>query len=247
MTGKKVVAIVQARMGSKRLPAKVLADIQGKPMLARVAERIDEAQNLDALVVATSTDGADNVVEDMCAERGFEVFRGHPTDVLDRYFQAAFVTQADIIVRITGDCPLIDPDLIDDVILAYLSADPVVDFAANRLPNQRTFPIGTDVEVCSFEALRTAWEQADQPHQREHVMPYLYEAPGRFQTLIVRNDRDLSGLRWAVDEQEDLEFVRRIYSRLGSEFRWREVVELLEREPSILKMNAAVEQRGLGR
>ena len=190
MIGNKVVAIVQARMGSERLPGKVLADIQGRPLLAWVAERTAKARSLQGVVVATTTDVGDDEVAAVCVKRGILVFRGHPTDVLDRYYQAAMAFHVNTIVRITGDCPLIDPDLIDEVIQAYLDSDPKVAFAANRLPDQRTYPIGTDVEVCSIDALRTAWKQADQPYQREHVMQYLYEVSGRFQTLVIRNDRD---------------------------------------------------------
>ena len=247
MAETKVVAIVQARMGSERLPGKVLADIQGKPMLVRVVERAAGAESLDALLVATSTEGQDDAVEKTCVERGIKVFRGDPTDVLDRYYRAALSVQANVIVRLTGDCPLIDPGLIDETVHAYLAADPPVDFAANRLPDQRTYPIGTDVEVCSLEALRKAWKNADQPYQREHVMPYLYEEPGRFRTLLLRNERDLGQLRWAVDEQSDLEMVRRVYASLETGFSWLEVVDLLERDPSIMDLNASVQQRELHR
>lgn len=245
MTQANVVAIIQARMGSERLPGKVLADIHGKPMLAWVVERVAKARTLHELLVATTTELPDNDIEKLCVERGFQVFRGHPTDVLDRYYQAALSIQADVIVRLTGDCPLIDPDLIDEVVQAYLTAEPPIDFATNRLPNQRTYPIGTDVEVCDFEALRRAWKDADQPYQREHVMPYLYEAAGRAKILILRNDRNLGQQRWAVDEKGDLEFVRRVYAELGSEFSWLEVVGLLDSEPSIAALNAKVEQRGI--
>ena len=241
----KIVGIVQARMGSKRLPGKVLANIEGMPMLIWVVERARSAESLDWLLVATSTEVQDDAVDMACVDRGIQVFRGDPTDVLDRYYHAALSVQADVIVRLTGDCPLIDPGLIDDVVQAFLAADPPVDFASNRLPDQRTYPIGTDVEVFGLEALRKAWKNADQPYHREHVMPYLYEEPGRFRTLLLRNDRDLGQLRWAVDEQRDLEFVRRVYASLGSGFSWMEVLELLEREPAILELNATVQQRGL--
>ena len=245
MTDGKVVAIVQARMESERLPGKVLADIQGEPMLIRVAKRAERADSLDSLLVATSSHVQDDVVEETCIERGIPVFRGDLNDVLDRYYRAALFVQADVIVRLTGDCPLLGPDLIDDAVHAYLTADPPVDFVANRFPDQRTYPIGTDVEVFSLDALRVVWKSADQPHQREHVTPYLYEEPGRFRTLLLRNDRDLGQMRWAVDEQSDLEFVRRIYTNLENGFSWLEVLELLDRDPSILALNAAVQQRGL--
>lgn len=245
MTGKKVIAIVQARMGSERLPGKVLADIQGKPMLIRVVDRAGSAKYLDDLLVATSTDPGDDAVEDQCIERRIRVFRGDPTDVLDRCYRAAKLAQADVIVRLTADCPLIDPELIDDAVRAFLTADPTVDFVANRLPDQRTYPVGTDVEVCSIEALYQAWNEADQPYQREHVMPYLYEEPGRFRTLLLKHDVDLSWLRLAVDERADLDFIRQIYERLGNSPSWREVVDLVDRERSLMGINASIEQKGL--
>ena len=245
MSDKTVITIVQARMASERLPGKVLTDIHGQSMLARVVNRARAAQSTDGLIVATSTDLKDDAIEDECLERGIEVFRGHPTDVLDRCYQAAMTVEASVVVRLTADCPLIDPGLIDDAIRAFLTAEPPVDFVSNRLPDQRTYPVGTDVEVCSIEALHRAWNQADQPHQREHVMPYLYEEPGRFKTLVLKHDADLSWLRLTVDEQSDLEFVRQIYERLGNKSTWIEVVDLIEGEPSLMEINASIEQKGL--
>ena len=240
-----VITIVQARMASERLPGKVLADIQGKPMLVRVVDRATTAQFSDGLLVATSTDLEDDAIEKECLKQGIEAFRGDPTDVLDRYIHAAETAGASVVVRLTADCPLIDTGLIDDAIRAFLAADPPIDFVANRLPDQRTYPIGTDVEVCSIEALHRAWSEADQPYHREHVMPYLYEEPGRFKTLLLQNDADLSWMRLTVDEQADLDFVRQIYKRLGDQSTWLEVVDLIEREPSLMEINASIEQKGL--
>ena len=245
MSDRKVITIVQARMASERLPGKVLAEIQGKPMLARVVDRATAAQTSDGLLVATSTDLEDEAIEDECLTRGIEVYRGDPTDVLDRCYRAAKTVEASVVVRLTADCPLIDPGLIDDAVRAFLTADPPVDFVSNRLPDQRTYPAGTDVEVCSIEALHRAWSEADQPHQREHVMPYLYEKPGRFKTLLLQHDADLSWLRLTVDEQADLDFVRQVYERLGNQSTWLEVVDLIEREPSLMEINASIEQKGL--
>lgn len=243
-----VLAIVQARMGSTRLPGKILADIGGRPMLSRVVERARRAALLDGVLVATTTSADDDAVEWLCRECGYAVTRGHPTDVLDRYYQAARAEGADVVVRLTADCPVIDPTVIDQVVGAFLAADPPVDFAANRLPDDRTFPIGLDTEVCSFAALAQAWSEAKEPYQREHVMPYLYEAPGRFRTLLICSPRDLSHLRWTVDTAEDLELLRRIYAHFGrrDDFSWSEVLELVEREPSLAMINAHVPQRTLG-
>ncbi len=244
MTGDspRVVVIVQARMASSRLPGKVLADIEGTPMLVRVVERARRARTLDTLVVATTLDVEDDAIAGLCEERGFACHRGSTMDVLDRFYQAARQHQADVVVRLTADCPLIDPEVIDQTVGAFLDADPPVDFAANRLPGRRSSPIGLDTEVCSMAALERAWREADQVHQREHVMPYLYDEPGRFRTLQVWDDHDYSHYRWTVDTPEDLELVRRVYSYFNGRdtFSWKEVLELVEREPWLAKINAEV-------
>ena len=248
MPEQRILAVIQARMGSTRLPGKILADIGGKPMLCRVVERARRASSLDGVLVATTTNSEDDAVERLCAERGYRWTRGHPTDVLDRYYQAAREAAANAIVRLTADCPVIDPAVIDQVVDAFLAADPPVDFAANRLPDDRTFPIGLDTEVCTFAALARAWAEATQPYQREHVMPYLYETPGRFGTLLVRSPRDLSHLRWTVDTPEDLELARRIYAHFGGrdDFGWGEVLALVERDPSLTAINAHLPRPSLG-
>ena len=232
-------------MASTRLSGKVLADIEGEPMLVREVERVLRATTVDELVVATSTDGQDEQIAILCLERGYACYRGSLLDVLDRVYQAARVHQAQIVVRLTGDCPLIDPDLIDQTVAAFLEAEPPVDFAANRLPDDKTFPVGTDTEVCTFSALERAWREADEPHHREHVMPYLYEEPGRFRTLLVQSDQDYSQYRWTVDTQEDLELVRQIYAHFAGrdDFTWLEVLELYAREPSLASVNAEVQHR----
>ena len=179
MTDLFCVAIIQGRMGSSRLPGKVLLDIAGKPMLQHVIERTRRARRIDALVVATSREPSDDPIAEFCGGLGVICARGSLHDVLDRFYQAASSQHASRVVRITADCPMIDPALIDETI-RLLDEDQEagrVDFAANRLPPPfgRSFPIGLDVEVCSFEALRRAWQEAKETFQREHVMPYLYE------------------------------------------------------------------------
>jgi len=172
----KILAIIQARMTSSRLPGKVLLDISGQPMLVRVISRTRKARTLDGIVVATTTDPADDPVERMCAEREYPCYRGSPQDVLDRYYQAARIHGAEVIVRITGDCPVIDPEIIDATVKIFFS-EAESGFAATRLPPpwRRTLPIGLDVEVVSFASLERAWKEADQPFHREHVMPFFYE------------------------------------------------------------------------
>lgn len=238
----RVVAIVQARMASSRLPGKVLADVVGQPMLIRVVERTRRATTVDKLIVATTTEPGDEAVSQLCLERDYACFRGDSMDVLDRFVQAARLHQAEAVVRVTGDCPLIDPEVIDQTVSAFLEADPPVDFAANRLPRERSFPIGLDTEVCWTAVLERAWREADRPYQREHVMPYLYESPERFRTLLIHSPQDYGHMRWTVDTAQDLEVVRRIYEHFHGDdrFGWRQVLELLERKPELARLNARV-------
>ncbi len=258
MQGKaKVLGIVQARMSSSRLPGKVLLDIDGQPMLARVVARARRAKMVDEVVVATTTDLADDAVAAFCASRSYAFYRGSLHDVLDRFYQAARTFGAQIIVRLTGDCPVIDPALIDEAVCAFLGMKDIhsevpetgfpYDFVANRLPPpwRRTYPIGLDTEVCSFQALQRAWKEADQPHQREHVMPYLYEQEGRFRVLVLNHDPDYGDMRWTVDTPEDLEVIRRVYAHFGGrdDFSWLEVLDLFERNPQLAQMNRQVHHK----
>jgi spore coat polysaccharide biosynthesis protein SpsF len=238
----KTIAIIQARMSSSRLPNKVLLDIAGQPALAHVVERTRRAKTIDQVVVATTTDPSDDPIESLCAEGNYLCYRGNQHDVLDRYYKAAQVYAAEVIVRITGDCPLIDPDVIDKTISAFWggsdeklnihrdggleinknregAAQPsslVVpyDFVANRLPPPwgRTYPIGLDTEVCAFTGLELAWKEAKQPRQREHVMPFFYEQPERFRILLVNHDTDYGTLRWTLDTPDDLELLRQVFA-----------------------------------
>jgi spore coat polysaccharide biosynthesis protein SpsF len=258
----RVVAIIQARMGSSRLPGKVLLDLAGKPMLARVVERVRMARSVNLVAIATTIEPSDDPVEAFCQEQGIPVTRGSLHDVLDRYYQAARIWQAGTVVRVTADCPLVDPGLIDATVDLYTRYH--LDFAANRLPPpwKRTYPIGLDVEVCSFAALQQAWNEAAEPHQREHVLPYLYEevrsvhydsrtlpppplpaAPdGMFRVAQLNYSRDLSRLRWTVDTPPDLELARAIFARFPDreDFSWLEVLDVVEHEPELARLNAGV-------
>ena len=243
----KIVAIIQARMGSTRLPGKVLLPVNDRPVLAWVVERVKLAETIDQIVVATTDHSDDQPVVDLCRRAGYRYVRGDQYDVLDRYYQAARESRAEVVVRITGDCPLIDPGVIDKTVNAFLQAQPACDFAANRLPppGKRTYPIGLDTEVCSFQALHTAWEEAEEPHQREHVMPYLYEEEGRFNVVIVDHHTDLGGLRWTVDTPQDLKLIRKIVEKLDGrlDFGWLEVVNLIKQEPELALINEEVEAK----
>lgn len=261
-----IVGIVQARIGASRLPGKVLLDIEGEPMLVRVVERTKRAKSLTEILVATSLEKEDDPIEQLCAAQGYICYRGSQQDVLDRYYQAARTYSADVVVRITADCPVIDPLVIDQTVAAFwgygknliseadrrrqipspteISSPPKWDFAANRLPPpwQRTFPIGLDTEVVTFLALERAWQEATQIHQREHVMPYLYENDNLFQILLVNHDPDYGHLRWTVDTPQDLELIREIFARFEGhdDFSWLDVLELIEREPDLVNINIGV-------
>ena len=241
----RTVAIIQARMGSSRLPGKVLADIGGQPMLARMLDRVARARRLDEVVVATTILPEDDPVADLCRRRATRCVRGHATDVLDRFRQAAEATEAQLIVRLTGDCPIIDPELIDLCVRTYLEADPPVDLVVNRLPWDRSYPIGLDAEVFGRPSLETAWREAQEPHQREHVVPFLYENPDRFTLIQLEADGDYGAFRWTVDAPEDLEVVRRIYAAFDGrdDFGWKEVLDLMKREPELVLLNQSVVHR----
>ena len=229
-------------MASSRLPGKVLALIGERPMLSWVVERTRRARRVDTVVVATTTTESDDPVEDYCRSADYPVFRGSPLDVLDRFYQAALKYEAQVVVRLTADCPLIDPDEIDRVVDVFLEQK--VDFAANRLPPpwKRTFPIGLDTEVCSFAALERAWKEADQLHDREHVMPYLYEIEGRFKVRVVEHEPGYGHMRWTVDAPPDLELMQRVAAFFDGrdDFTWYEVLALFEQYPELAQINAGV-------
>ena len=247
-------------MGATRLPGKVLLDIGGQPMLVRVVERVRRARRVDRVVVATTTEDQDDPVAELCAQRGYACARGSLYDVLDRYVQAARAFDADAIVRITADCPVIDPQLIDLCVDEFRKAG--ADFAATRLPPPwpRTYPIGEDVEVVRRAALERAWQEADRPHQREHVMPFFYEglpivplavplaqldSPRGFHLALLNHVPDCGAFRWTVDTPEDLELLRQVYARFDNRdsFGWTEVLALFGREPGLAKINASVPQK----
>jgi spore coat polysaccharide biosynthesis protein SpsF len=240
-----VGAVVQARIGSSRLPGKVLLDIGGRTMLERVISRVRRASTLDAVIVATSHAARDDAVATEAKRLGVGVWRGNEDDVLDRYHGAARHFDLDWIVRITSDCPLIDPGLIDLVVERCLAARPVVDFASNTI--ERTWPRGLDVAVMRRPALERAWREATTPRERVHVTPYLREHPELFVLLSVTGGPG-ADQRWTVDTAEDLEFVRMLYRRLGNgdTFSWQDAIEVIRREPDLLVINERVRQKELG-
>jgi len=239
----RIVAIIQARMGSTRLPGKVLMDLEGRTILDRVVTRAGRAKKLAEVMVATTDLPEDDAIVDECARLGVRCFRGSSDDVLDRYYRAAAAAEAEGIVRITSDCPLIDPEIIDDL-LWYLDESPLpVDYHSNIL-DYRTFPRGLDVEYVSWSTLETAWKEAVDPAEREHVTLHIYRRPEQFGLSGMRYDDDLSHLRWTVDTPEDLELVRKIYAALGrDDFGLDDVLGVLELHPEWSAINAHIEQK----
>jgi spore coat polysaccharide biosynthesis protein SpsF len=240
----KTVAIIQAHMGSSRLPGKVLMDLGGKTVLERVVGRTQRCRELDQVVVATATLPSDDVIVDACNRMQVPVFRGSDSDVLDRFTGAARAYAAEICVRITSDCPLIDPGVSDEIIRRFKQASPPVDYASNKIP--QSYPRGLDTEVFTFESLERAWRQATEPYERTHVTIYIHERPEQFRLLSIVSDVDRADWRWTVDTGEDLEFLRQVYRRIGGDgfFSWKEVLALLEREPSLREINRHVRQKG---
>lgn len=239
----KIVAIIQARMGSTRFPSKVLEMIGNMTMLAHVVQRVQRAKSLSQVLVATTILQADDAIVVECERLGISVFRGEEQDVLDRYHQAAQLHKADVVVRITSDCPLVDPGVVDQVINSFLDARP--DYASNTL--ERTYPRGLDTEVMTMTALDRAWREAQEPYQRVHVTPYFYQNPNRFRLLSITAEADYSRYRWTVDTPEDLAFVRMVYTRLGNDdaITWRAVLTLLECEPGLAELNRYIQQKEL--
>ena len=238
----RVIAIVQARTGSTRLPRKVLSDLVGRTMLERVVERIVRAAQVDGVVVATTSLAEDDAIVTLCQRRGWNSYRGVAEDVLDRYHEAAGAFGADVVVRITSDCPLIDPDILDSVV-ACLLGDRHIDYASNTLP-PRTYPRGLDVEAFRAEALDEAWQEDTNPASREHVTPFIYGHPDQFRLAAVHNEEDFSHVRWTVDTADDLRVVEWIYrSFVDQHFSWRDALELVMRNPSVLEWNRHVVQK----
>ncbi len=233
-----VVAIVQARMGSERLPGKVLLGIAGKSMLAHVVHRLQRARLIDRVIVATTTSDADGAIVAECDQIGVLSICGSEADVLGRYQTAALAVDADVIVRVSADSPFVDPEVCDLVVSRFSGAEPPVDYASNKI--EPSFPLGLDVEVFTREALTRTAMEAVEPFERAHVTVYMYQHPERFRLLAVRVDRDLHSWRWTVDTPEDLAFARAVFKRLGGDFAWHEAVTLIEREPALAEINSHV-------
>ena len=230
-----IIAIVQARMSSTRLPGKVMRLVNlDTPLIDILLYRLSQSKNINKIVLATSTNSADKVLVDHVSKLGFDVFTGSENDVLDRYYCAAKKYSADIVVRITGDCPLVDPNLVDSIIDMYKSIS--VDYVSNTITP--TYPDGLDVEVFSFLSLESAWNVATSKSDREHVTPYIKKS-GKYTTENFYNDKDYTFERWTVDEMDDYEVIRSIFSIMNPcvDFSWKEVLSLKSKHKSIFSKN----------
>jgi spore coat polysaccharide biosynthesis protein SpsF len=238
-----ILAILQARMSSTRLPGKVLKPLLGEPMLLRQIERIRRVCRIDQLLVATSVDASDDPLAALCERIRVACFRGSLDNVLERFYLAASEAnpQPEHVVRLTGDCPLADPELIDAVIEFHLAGG--YDYSTNAL--EATFPDGLDVEVVRFACLQQAWQEATLPSELEHVMPFITRRPERFRIGHFKAPTDLSHLRWTVDNSEDFEFVSRVYEALyptKPDFTTADILALLERYPELQEINVHIER-----
>lgn len=232
-----ILAVLQARTSSSRFPGKVLKPLHGKPMILRQLERIERSTTIDRFLVATSDETSDDELARICADAGMEVFRGSLNNVLDRYYQAALLHQPQHVVRLTGDCPLIDPEIIDAIVTYHL--DGAFDYTSNTI--EPTFPDGLDVEVCTFKALEEAWLKAALPSEKEHVMPFIHKRPNRYKLGSYISETDLSDLRWTVDERQDFELISILYDALypnSPRFTTKEILRYIEQRPELRLLNS---------
>lgn len=238
----KNVAIIQARVGSTRLPGKVLRDVNGMTMLDRVMRSVMRCQYVDEVVVATSDSPMDLAVVNHCRDFGYRVFAGDHLDVLSRFVKAATQFEADRVVRITADCPLIDSQIIDQVVI-QLENDPLLDYACNFFPN-RKYPRGLDAEAFTLETLKLADKLSREASQREHVTPQIYQNPALYRIGSVQPRQDNSHLRWNVETAEDLQLVNLIFKHFGHRrFHWRQVLDAYDSNPHWLSINQKTTQK----
>lgn len=230
------VAIIQARMGATRLPGKVLLDLEGTTVLEHVINRVKASKLVDLVVVATTVDKKDLKIAALCAELGVSVYCGSEADVLDRYYQAAKLFKAENVVRITADCPVMDPQVIDEVLALHLRTK--ADYTSNTL--KETYPDGQDVEVFTFEALKYAWKHARLASEREHVTPFVRKHSELFTYATLEYKEDLSNKRWTLDNAEDFEFLKQVYKHLylkNNLFGMDDLLALVKEKPDIEMIN----------
>jgi spore coat polysaccharide biosynthesis protein SpsF len=235
-----IIAIIQARMGSSRLPKKVLMDIEGTPSLKFMINRVESSKLIDKIIVATTNEKKDNEIVKFCIDNDILFYRGSENDVLDRYYQAAKEYEAKTIIRLTSDCPLIDPDLIDETINLFIQKK--VDYASNAVPPEtKKYPDGSDVEVFSFKALERAWTESKDLKDREHVTFYFWKRGKDFTTAMLGNEYDWGKYRITVDYKEDIDLVREIVKKLNDQNMFgstKEIIEIIESDEELFKINS---------
>jgi spore coat polysaccharide biosynthesis protein SpsF len=238
----KILTVIQARAGSSRLPGKILLPLASKALLLRMVERVAASKLCGTIVVATTTELVDDKVEDLCRSANIPCFRGHPTDLLDRHYQAACYYKADLVLKIPSDCPLIDAAIIDKGIQFYFDHPGEFDYVSNLHP--ATYPDGNDVEIMTFQALEKAWKEADRDLEREHTTPYIWENPNTFRigNFSWESGDDFSmSHRWTIDYPEDYHFIERVYDELypgNPHFGITDILTLLRHNPDIFQLNS---------
>lgn len=245
----KVAAIIQARLGSTRLPGKIFRQILDKPMLWHVVDRLSHSKIIDEIIVATTNLSEDDRVQEFCEMNNILFYRGNAEDVLSRYYEAAKKFKTDLVIRITSDCPVIDPLIVDNMLEYFFKENQSrnLDYLSNVLP--RTFPRGLDTEIFSLDALTKAHNKAAQQFEREHVTPYIYNHPEIFTIKNFTNERDYSFHRWTVDAQEDLLLIENIYAALYNKnklFLFEDILELFKKRPDLIRINQNVQQKKPG-
>jgi spore coat polysaccharide biosynthesis protein SpsF len=241
-----IIAIVQARFGSTRLPGKIFKPLADKPMIWHVVDRLSYTKMLDKIVIATTTLFEDNQVEQFCNINNISFYKGSSNDVLSRYYQTAKNYNAEIVIRVTSDCPVIDPVIIDAMLKQFIQEDHI-DYLSNTL--ERTFPRGLDAEIFTFAALEKTFNEAKLDYEHEHVTPYIYNNPELFTIKNYANETDLSSYRWTVDTSEDFRFIEEIYNSLYKKdkiFLCKDILQLIEKHPELTKINQDIKQKKLG-
>lgn len=237
-----IVTVIQARMGSTRLPNKVMLSLAGKPLLIRIVERVKASRFTGQVVVSTTTDKEDDIIYDLCINNGILCFRGHPTDLLDRHYKTGIYYNADAVVKIPSDCPLIDPAIIDRVLSYFITYQDTFDYVSNLHP--ATYPDGNDVEIMHMRVLKNAWQNAGKPFEREHTTPYIWENPEKFRigNVAMPNGNDFSmTYRWTVDYEDDYIFAKSVYDELYNKhhnFSYEEILHLVNKKEQIRNINS---------
>ena len=242
----KILAIIQARMGSTRLPGKILKEVNGKPLLLYQLERVKKSKLIDRIVIATTTNKNDDLIVSFCEQYNVDYYRGSEEDVLARYYEASQQFGGEVIVRLTSDCPIIDPSIIDKTIKYYINNLPYYDYVSNTI--ERTYPRGLDTEVFSKKALENTYLKANLERDREHVTAYMYSNPDNFSIGFITNAQDFGKHRWTVDTFEDFQLIELILKKLYKEnyfFSMNDVINLLEKNPEWMQLNRHIEQKKL--